>query len=85
MLVAQLCPTLRPHGLYLTRLLCLWDLPGKNTGVGCVALLQGNLPNPGIKPRSPALQIDSLPSEPLEKPGKGKGWSSPKTLVTNAD
>ena len=27
----------------------------------------GDLPNPGIKPRSPALQADSLPSEP---PGK---------------
>ena len=24
----------------------------------------GNLPNPGIEPRSPALQADSLPSEP---------------------
>ena len=24
----------------------------------------GNLPNPGIKPRSPTLQVDSLPSEP---------------------
>ena len=23
----------------------------------------GNLPNPGIKPRSPALQADSLPTE----------------------
>ena len=28
----------------------LGDSPGKNTGVGCHALLQGNLPNPGIKP-----------------------------------
>ena len=28
----------------------------------------GNLPNPGIKPRSPALQADSLPSEPPGKP-----------------
>ena len=28
----------------------------------------GDLPNPGIKPRSPALQADSLPAEPLEKP-----------------
>ena len=28
----------------------------------------GNLPNPGIKPRSPALQVDSLPAEPPEKP-----------------
>ena len=26
---------------------------GKNTGVGCHFLLQGNLPNPGIKPASP--------------------------------
>ena len=28
----------------------------------------GNLPDPGIKPGSPALQADALPSEP---PGKG--------------
>ena len=28
----------------------------------------GNLPNPGIKPRSPALQEDDLPSEPQGKP-----------------
>ena len=27
-----------------------------------------DLPNPGIKPRSPALQEDSLPSEPPGKP-----------------
>ena len=25
----------------------------------------GNLPDPGIEPSSPALQVDSLPSEPL--------------------
>jgi len=24
-----------------TRLLCPWDFPDKNTGVGCYALLQG--------------------------------------------
>ena len=28
----------------------------------------GDLPNPGIKPRSPALQTDALPSEPPGKP-----------------
>ena len=28
----------------------------------------GDLPNPGIKPWSPALQADSLPSEPPGKP-----------------
>ena len=27
----------------------------------------GDLPNPEIEPRSPALQADSLPSEPLGK------------------
>ena len=103
-LVAQLCPTLcdpmdcmqsagsSVHG----------DSPGKNTGVGCHALLQGifpiegsnpgllpcrqilyhlshqgsprmlqwvsipspgDRPNSGIKPGSPALQADSLPTE----------------------
>ena len=28
----------------------------------------GDLPDPGMEPRSPALQVDSLPSEPLGKP-----------------
>ena len=31
-----------------------------------------DLPNPGIEPGSPALQADSLPSEPPGKP-KGEG------------
>ena len=30
--------------------------------------LPGHLPNPGIKPRSSALQEDSLPAEPPGKP-----------------
>jgi len=28
----------------------------------------GDLPNPGIKPRSPTLQVDFLPAEPQGKP-----------------
>ena len=28
----------------------------------------GDLPKPGIEPRSPSLQADSLPAEPQEKP-----------------
>ena len=28
----------------------------------------GDLPNPGIEPRSPALKVDSLPTEPQGKP-----------------
>ena len=31
---------LQPHELWPTRLLCPWNSPGKNTGVGCHALLQ---------------------------------------------
>ena len=127
--------SLRPHELQPTRLLCPWNSPGKNTGVGCHFLLQGisltqgsnpglphcrqtlyclsyqgspnllscvrlfvipwtavyqaspsikysrqqywsglpflspgDLPNPGIKPRSPALQADCLPAEPQGTP-----------------
>ena len=141
------------------RLLCLWNSPGKNTGVGshslllgifqtqgsnlglliagrffiiwatkealvnhCCAVLSrlqlsaaprilahqaplsvgfsrqeywsgllcpspGNLPNPGIKPRSPAFQADSLPTEPPGKPcGNYIGLQIPDTgcLVSTA-
>ena len=38
-LVTQPCPTLQPHGLQPTRLLCPWDSPGKDTGAGCRSLL----------------------------------------------
>ena len=32
---------------------------------------QGDLPNPGIEPKSPTLQADALPSEPPGKPIRG--------------
>ena len=44
--------------------------PDKNTGVGCHFLLQENLLDPGIKPRFPELQADSLPSEPQGRLGE---------------
>ena len=40
-----LCDPMEPP-----RFLCPWDSPGKNTGVGCHALLQGSLPDPGWNP-----------------------------------
>ena len=46
----QSCSTVRPYGLQPLRLLCLWDSPGKNIGVGCHTFLQEDLPNPGIEP-----------------------------------
>ena len=55
--------SLQPHGLYSP-----WTSPGWNTGVDSRSFLQGNLSNPGIEPRFPALQADSLPAKPQGKP-----------------
>ena len=44
---------------------------------GC--LLQGYAPNPGMEPRSPTLQADSLPAEPQGKP-KNTGVGSRSLL-----
>ena len=68
-LVAQSCPTLcNPMNCSPPGSSVHGDSPGKNAGVGCQALLQGNLPDPGVEPRSLVLQADSLPSETPGKP-----------------
>ena len=54
--------------LQSARLLCPWNSPSKNTGVGSSSPSPGDLPDPGIEPQSPALQVDSLQSEPQGKP-----------------
>ena len=78
MKVVQSCPTLcDSHGLYSP-----WNSPGQNTGVGNLSLLQGNLPDPGIKLGSLALQADFLPAELLEKP-KNTGVGSLSLLQWN--
>ena len=62
-LATQLGPTLcnpmdcRPP----PRLLCLWDFPGKNTGVGCHFLLQGTFLAQGSNPSFLHWQVGSLP------------------------
>ena len=43
------------------------DSPGKKTGVGCCALLQGIFPTQGLNPGL-SLQTASLPSESSGKP-----------------
>ena len=66
-LVAQSCPTLcdpvdcSPQGPLSTK----FSRQDYWSGLPCPP--PGALPNPEIKPRSPPLQADSLPSEP---PGK---------------
>ena len=47
--------SLQPSGLYSP-----WNSPGQNTGVGSYSHSLGDLPNIGIKPRSPELQADSF-------------------------
>ena len=68
-LVARLCPIFcDPMDCSLPRLLCLWGSPGKNTGIGCYALLQSICPTQGLNPRLLCLlhwQVDSLPLVPL--------------------
>ena len=60
-------------GLQPTRLLCPWDFTSKYTGGGCHFFLQRIFPDPGIKPRSLALQADSLPTEIQGKPSEDVG------------
>ena len=50
--------------------LCLWDSPGKNSEVGCHALLQGIFPTPGSNPRLLCLLHQQAGSLPLAPPGK---------------
>ena len=55
---------LRPHGVQSSRLLCPWDFPGKNTGVGCHFLLQ-----------LPSHQALNVPRKEAPRPGTpGRVW-----------
>ena len=66
--VAQSCPTLCDPMDYVAcqaPLSIEFSKPEHWNGLPCPP--PGDLPNPGIEPRSPTLQADSLPSEP---PGK---------------
>ena len=81
-LVTQLCPTLcnpmncsppdsTVHRILQARILEWVAIP-----------FPGDLPNPGIEPRSPALQADSLTSEPSGKPSDNIR-QDPKIIKTN--
>ena len=60
-LVAKPCLTLLwPHGLNPTKLFCPRNFPGKN---GLPFPSPGDLSDPGIKPKSPALRADVSPSD----------------------
>ena len=73
-LIVPSCPTLcnpMDGSQWTDRLLCSWDSPGKNTGVGCCALLQGIFPTQGLNLQgifpTQGLLADSLPSEHTQR------------------
>ena len=63
--------SLWPYILWPARLLCPWGSPGKNTGVGCHAFLQGIFLTQGLNPSLLQFlhwQVGSLPLAPPRKP-----------------
>ena len=65
-----LCPLFPTLWTVAHWLLCLWDSPGKNAGVGCHALLQGILPTRGLNKHLLCLLHWQGGSLPLAPPGK---------------
>ena len=76
----QLCPTFATPWTVACQsslsLLCPWDSPGKNTGVGCHALLQGIFLIQGLNPSLLTLLHWQAGSLPLVPPGKMSHHSS---------
>ena len=54
--------SVQPHRWQPTRLLCPWDSPGKNTGVGCHFLLQCMK----VKSENEVAQSCPTPSDPID-------------------
>ena len=80
-LLAKSCLTLWPHGLQPARLLCPWDFPGRNTGVGCHFLLWGIFPIQGLNPYLLSLMNWQVDPSPLSHLGSQTLWK--RNLLTN--
>ena len=64
--------SVQPCGLQPARLLCPWDSPGKNTGMGCHVLLQRIFPTQELNLHLLYLLHWQASSLPLGPPGKPK-------------
>ena len=64
----SLSDSLWPHGQQPARLLCPWNFPGKNSGVGCHLLLQTIFQAQGWNLCLLHWQLDSLPLAASGKP-----------------
>ena len=72
---------LRPHGPEPCRLLCPWDFPGKNTGVGSHSLLQEIFPAQGSNWMFDALVDGFFTTAP---PGKPTRYTKTKTPTSTS-
>ena len=70
--VAQLCPTLCDPMAIVYQASLSMGLFRQEYWSGLPFPSPGDPPDPGIEPRSPALQAEALPSEPLAKQGNKK-------------
>ena len=72
--------SLRPQGPQPARLLCPWGFSRQEYWIGLPCPPSWDLPNPGIEPSTPALQVGSLLTEPPGKPKNTEsGWSIPSS------
>ena len=77
-----LSPSFQPYRRQPTKFLCPWGFSRQEYWSGLPCPPQGDCLNPGIEPRSLALRVDSLPSEPPGKP-KNTGVVSLSLLQGN--
>ena len=80
-LLAQFA-SLQAHGQQSARLLCPWGFSRQEYQSGLPCPPRGDLPNPGMEPRPPALLVDSLLSEQQQK-AKNTGVGSLFLLQVN--
>ena len=67
-LVAQLCPTFATPWTVACQASLFMGFSRQEYWSGLPFPSPGDLPNPGIEPGSPMLQVDSLPTEPPGRP-----------------
>ena len=75
--------SLQPHGLSPARLLCPWNFPGNNTGVGCHFLLQGIFPAQGSSPHLLHLLYWQTKSSTTSTTWKAYIWNLAITVFKN--
>ena len=73
--------SLQPHGLHPARLLCPWDIPGKDTGLGCHFFLQGMFQTQRLNLCPLHWQMNSLPLSYLGSPRR----PTPKHIIINIE